>query len=85
MQESSGSSSRISGVLLDLGGVIYVGQTPIKGALEAVERLRHAGLPLRFITNTTRRSKRQLMDDLCRMGIRVSNDELLTPAVLVRA
>lgn len=85
MQESSGSSSRISGVLLDLGGVIYVGSTPIKGALAAVERLRHAGLPLRFITNTTRRSRRQVVSDLCRMGLRVSNDELLTPATLVRA
>lgn len=84
MQESNGSSSRISGVLLDLGGVIYVGRTPIKGALAAVEQLRHAGLPLRFITNTTRRSRRQVMDDLCQMGLRVSNDELLTPAILVR-
>jgi len=85
MQESNGSSPRISGVLLDLGGVIYVGSTPIKGALAAVERLRNAGLPLRFITNTTRRSRRQLMDDLRQMGLRVSNEELLTPAILVRA
>ena len=85
MQESGDRSSRISGVLLDLGGVIYIGSTPIDGALAAVERLRDAGLPLRFITNTTRRSKRQVMADLCQMGLRVSNDELLTPALLARA
>jgi HAD superfamily hydrolase (TIGR01458 family) len=85
MQENKDSSSRISGVLLDLGGVIYIGSTPIDGALAAVERLRDARLPLRFITNTTRRSKRQVMADLCQMGLCVSNDELLTPALLARA
>ena len=85
MPESNDSSSQISGVLLDLGGVIYVGSTPIEGALAAVERLRAAGLPLRFITNTTRRSRRQVIADLSRMGLDVLDDELLTPALLARA
>lgn len=85
VQERGDSATGVCGVLLDLGGVIYVGSTPIEGALAAVERLRNAGLPLRFITNTTRRSKRQVMADLREMGLHVSNDELLTPALLARA
>jgi HAD superfamily hydrolase (TIGR01458 family) len=85
VQERSDSATGICGVLLDLGGVIYVGSSPIEGALGAVERLRDAGLPLRFITNTTRRSKRQVMADLREMGLQVSSDELLTPALLARA
>ncbi len=30
----------IEGVLLDLGGVVYVGDRPLPGALEALDRLR---------------------------------------------
>lgn len=85
MQERGDNTIAISGVLLDLGGVIYVGSTVLEGALPAVERLRNVGLPLRFITNTTRRSKRQVIADLRTMGLHVSSDELLTPALLARA
>jgi ribonucleotide monophosphatase NagD (HAD superfamily) len=44
----------IRGVLLDLAGVIYEGEKALPGALDAVNRLRHAGFSLRFVTNTTR-------------------------------
>ncbi len=36
----------IESVLLDLGGVVYVGDAPLPGALEALARLRASGLPL---------------------------------------
>lgn len=76
---------RVRGVLLDLGGVVYVGDTPLPGALDAVERLRQAGLPLRFLTNTTRRSARRLRGDLAAIGMELAPDEVLTPAQLARA
>ena len=41
-------------VLIDLAGVLYVGDQAIPGAVDALARLRAAGLPLRFLTNTTR-------------------------------
>jgi HAD superfamily hydrolase (TIGR01458 family) len=78
------AETRIRGVLLDLGGVVYVGDTPLPGALEALGRLREAGLALRFLTNTTRRSARRLLADLARIGIALAPDELLTPARLAR-
>ena len=85
MQGNTSSTASLCGVLLDLGGVIYVGNTPIAGALAALERLRASGLPLRFITNTTRRSLRQVVEDLGAMGLEVSQGELLTPALLARS
>jgi HAD superfamily hydrolase (TIGR01458 family) len=85
VQNVSGSSAAVRGVLLDLGGVVYVGDTPIGGALSAVARLRGAGLPLRFVTNTTRRSRRQVIAELQRMGLHISDEELLTPALMARA
>ena len=73
--------ARFSGVLLDLGGVVYVGREAIPGAVEAVDRLRRHGVAVRFLTNTTRRPLRVLVADLGGFGLEVSADEMFTPAV----
>ncbi len=74
----------IRGALLDIGGVFYVGDTPIAGALEALERLRDTDLKLRFITNTTSSPKRRVLGKLARMGFAVEAAELFTPADAAR-
>lgn len=74
----------IKAVLLDLDGVIYVGDRPLPGAIAAVARLRQAGLALRFLTNTTRTPHRALLTKLTGMGLAVAPDELLTPAAAAR-
>jgi len=70
----------IRAVLLDLLGVVYDGDTQIAGAGEAIERLRKAGLPLRFVSNTTRSPRSAIITQLAGMGIEVADEELLTPA-----
>lgn len=74
----------ITGVLLDLDGVIYVGDSPLAGAIEAVSRLRRAGLRLAFVTNTTRTPHRLLLAKLHAMGLQVQPSELITPAAAAR-
>jgi HAD superfamily hydrolase (TIGR01458 family) len=75
----------ISGVLLDLAGVVYDGDAAIPGAVEALALLRGAGLPLRFVSNTTRSAKGTVLDRLRRLGLVVIEDELFTPAQAARA
>lgn len=75
----------IKGVLVDLGGVVYVGDRPIQGAIEAIDRLNQAGLPVRFLTNTTRISKRRLVVRLTEMGLILSGNDLFTPADAARS
>lgn len=65
-------------VLLDLDGTLYQGESAIAGAVDAVARLRRAGLGLRFTTNTTRRPVRALVDKLEGLGFEVRPDEVLT-------
>jgi HAD superfamily hydrolase (TIGR01458 family) len=72
------------GVLLDLDGVLYVGREPLPGAAKALGRLRTAGLPLGFVTNTTRRSRRAIRADLGAMGFAIADAELFTPARAAR-
>ena len=70
----------VQGVLLDLAGVIYDGARVIPGATEAVARLRASDLPLRFLTNSTRKPKRRILQGLREMGLEVAETEVLTPA-----
>ncbi|WP_018238162.1 TIGR01458 family HAD-type hydrolase [Ensifer sp. BR816] len=70
----------ISAVLLDLAGVIYDGEKAVPGAAEAVARLRATGLPIRFVSNTTRSSKPTILARLAKLGLPVTGNELFTPA-----
>lgn len=70
------------GVLLDIDGVLYVGEEPIAGAREALAELRSLGAGVRLLTNTTSRSRREIVERLARMEFEVSLDEILTPAAL---
>ena len=81
---SVSSLDDVGGLLLDLDGVLYVGEEPVGGAREAVDALRGAGLVLRFVTNTTERSRAQTVDKLRRLGFAVEAGEVITPAALAR-
>jgi HAD superfamily hydrolase (TIGR01458 family) len=72
----------VRALLLDLDGVLYVEGEAVPGAPEAVARLRAARLPLRFVTNTTARSRGQTLDRLAQLGFEVGPAELVTPAAL---
>jgi HAD superfamily hydrolase (TIGR01458 family) len=70
----------IGAIAFDLDGVLYEGHTPIPGAVESVVAVRAAGLPVRFVTNTTSFSRRLIADKLVRLGFSVDPSELLCPA-----
>jgi HAD superfamily hydrolase (TIGR01458 family) len=72
----------MKGLLLDLDGVVYVGHAALPGSLEAVRLVRDAGIPLRFITNTTRRPRRKIVADLAKLGLDVDVRDVFTPAAI---
>ncbi len=55
---------RIGAVLIDIDGVLTVSWKPLPGAVEAMERLRAADLPLALVTNTTSRSRAAIAEKL---------------------
>jgi HAD superfamily hydrolase (TIGR01458 family) len=73
-------SLSMAAILLDVDGVLHVSGEAIPGAAEAVDRLRSAGHRLRFVTNSTTRSRSELASALRSMGIELSDDELQTTA-----
>lgn len=74
----------VEGVVLDLSGVLYQGDEALPGAREALAQLRDLGLPLRFVTNTTRTTASALLEKLVRLGLEVAEEELLTAARAAR-
>ncbi len=73
------------GVLLDLDGVVYVGDEAVPGAADAVGWLGEQGVPFRYVTNTTSRPRSAVVERLARLGLPVAEeDAVLTPAVAAR-
>jgi HAD superfamily hydrolase (TIGR01458 family) len=68
----------MAAVLLDVDGVFHVSGHPIAGGAEAVRELREAGHRLRFVTNSTTRSRATLAEELRRLGLELEDDELQT-------
>jgi HAD superfamily hydrolase (TIGR01458 family) len=68
----------MAAILLDVDGVLHVSGAPIAGAAAAVRRLRADGHRIRFVSNTTTRSRAHIGDQLRLMGIEVEDDELQT-------
>ncbi len=72
----------LAAVLIDLDGVLYVEERAVPGAARAVDELRASGLRLRFVTNTTSRPRRSIVDRLERLGFAAPSEEVVTPAAL---
>lgn len=80
-REQRGQDDRggpIRAVLLDIDGVLVASWEPIDGAADAVAELRAAGYAVRFLTNTTSRTRRSIARALAAAGIAVDLDEIAT-------
>jgi HAD superfamily hydrolase (TIGR01458 family) len=68
----------MAAILVDVDGVLHVSGEPIAGAAAAIGRLRGDGHRLRFVTNSTTKSRKQLAEQLREMGLEIADDELQT-------
>lgn len=69
----------IRGFLIDLDGVLYVGDQAIHGAREAIDLLREKHYTFRFVSNTTRKCRNTLAEQLSAMGFRIPVEYIFTP------
>jgi len=71
----------MTGILFDMDGVLYEGDSATAGAADTVAWCRAQGIPHLFLTNTTSRPRRDLVLKLARMGIVAGMEEILAPPV----
>lgn len=82
---AAGDLRTVGGCLLDLDGTIYDSGRLIPGAAEALARLRAAAVPYRFVTNTTRRPRSAILQQLAELGLEAAAEECLTAPVAAAA
>lgn len=75
----------VRGLLLDVDGVLHVGNEVVSGAAELLDALSARGIPFRLLTNTTTASRATLAARLRGMGLPVSRDILITAPVATAA
>jgi HAD superfamily hydrolase (TIGR01458 family) len=65
-------------VLIDLAGVLHVGDEAVPGAVSALQRLQASGIALRYLTNTSRTPRATIVGKLRRMGFAIEESEVFT-------
>jgi len=68
----------MAAVLFDLDGTLYTDAGAIPGAVEALRELRRRSVPFRYVTNTTRRSRRLLAERLTGYGFEARAEEIIS-------
>jgi len=71
---------RLSAFILDMDGVLYIGEIPIRGAAETVAYLRRKGKKLAFVTNKSAYTRRVYARKLAQMGIAAHESGIVTSA-----
>jgi len=71
----------MAAILFDLDGVLYEGNTPIAGAADSINWCIKNHIAFLFLTNTTTRSRTELVSKLSRFHISSTTEQFLTPSV----
>ena len=66
-------------VTFDLDGVLYQEEAPIPGAVETVRALHQMDVPFRFLTNTTSKSRGDVLDKLREFGFPAQAEWIYSP------
>ncbi|KAJ2787894.1 hypothetical protein GGI15_000313 [Coemansia interrupta] len=69
---------KIRGMLLDLSGTLHIDNIVTPRAVEALAKLRNAGITVRFVTNSTKTSDERLYRKLTRLGFALDRSEVFT-------
>jgi HAD superfamily hydrolase (TIGR01458 family) len=69
----------VHGLLIDLDGVLYIGETPVPGAQHVLKKLATEEVPRRYLTNTTTRTAASVIQKLQRLGFDVHEREVFSP------
>jgi glycerol 3-phosphatase-2 len=73
-------ASRHDVALLDLDGVVYIGDHAAEGAVDGLRGARELGMRLAFVTNNAGRPPEVVADHLSHLGVPATIDEVVTSA-----
>ena len=68
--------------LFDCDGVLYSGSHAIPGSFEKLEEIKKAGKKAFFITNSSARSRRMMVEKLAKYGYEATEDQIYGSAYI---
>lgn len=74
----------IKAILFDISGVLYEDNTPVTGAVDAINHLQKSGIPLRFVTNSSRSTEAMILTALQKMGFSIKDSQVFTAPSAVK-
>ena len=75
---------KISALMLDLSGTVHIDDKLLPGVSEAVSLVARLGLPVQFVTNTSKESLASLTARVKTAGLDVSQDSIFTSLTAAR-
>lgn len=76
--------TRISGLLIDLEGVLYNDNKLIEGAVETINNIRKYNSKIRFLTNTTTAPVKQIFEKLKNFNFDIIKEEIFSPIIATK-
>ena len=77
-------SRKISALMLDLSGTVHVDDKLIPGVKDAISLLNSHGIPLQFVSNTSKENINSLTDKIRNAGLNVEEDSIFTSLTAAR-
>ena len=71
----------VKGVLIDLEGVVYLGENVVQGATNAIKRIKAKNIQIRYLTNTTTVTRQIILEKLNDLNIPANINEIFTPVM----
>ena len=71
-------ATNIDGIIFDLDGTVYLGETALPGAVEVIAALRRRGKRVLFVSNKPLEARRAYAAKLTRLGIPAGEDDVIT-------
>lgn len=78
MHEFKNKLNELDALLLDLDGVLYVGDSVVEGSEGAIQSLRKQDKKLCFLTNNSTQTRKAYQGKLSRLGLDVDKSEIIT-------
>jgi len=69
---------KIKAVMIDLSGTVHVGHQLLPGVMSAIKKLKERQVPMKYVTNTSKESRRSLLNRLTTAGLEVKKEDIFT-------
>ena len=76
-------SDLFNSFLIDMDGVVYVGENPTEGSTDTIMHLKNNGKSVLFLTNDPRKSSSEYADKLRNIGIEANSQDVVTSAMAI--